>query len=298
MNKEKLFKFYTKIKCFFIVSKKKKVFIQANCQSHVLRHMFQKLKRLNKKYVILSVKPVHLWQEKDQENIYQKAQECDIFLHQPIFESSFGEFSSDSLKEKLKEGVKIVSFPNLYFTGYHPQAFYLRDENGKKLSKPFDYHDKNILNFFKEGLKTAEILKKLESNSFYSEKEIKDNIEKSFETLRIREKNTDIKVSSYIEANMIGKKLFHVFNHPTNEMLFFLLNEILSILDEVELNSDEKNIFKKEMLGQVQYPVYPSVQKYFQLNEFRDVNMTNLQIKDKIFLFEEMTDAYIDFYKK
>ena len=117
----------------FRENEKLKVFIQANCQSHALRNIFQKVDRLNSKYEIMDVKPVHLWKDDDKEVIFNKIKEADVFLHQPIFKRHFGQFASDNLKKYLKESAISVSFPNLYFTGYHPQAFYLKDKNGKKV---------------------------------------------------------------------------------------------------------------------------------------------------------------------
>ncbi len=246
---------------------KLKIFIQANCQSHALRAIFQRVKRLNNQYEIIDVKPVHLWQEEDYTEIIEKIKACDIFLHQPIFKQHFGEFASDNLKRYLNADAKAISFPNLYFTGYHPQAFYLKYTSGKKVSEPFDYHDTNIVEFYKQGVNEEEILKKIQDESFYSVREIEANIAESLKALRDREKHTDIKVSDYIEKNMIGKKLFHIFNHPSNEMLFYLFDEVLRYLDEDSLSEEEKSLFKIEMLGQVIYPVYLSVQKYFNIND-------------------------------
>ncbi|MDQ1243975.1 MAG: hypothetical protein QG565_315, partial [Campylobacterota bacterium] len=66
--------------------------------------------------------------------------------------------------------------------------------------------------------------------------------------------------------NMFGKKLFHIFNHPSNEMIFFLFDRILENLDEDILSEEERRMFKAELLGAIQYPVYKSIQKYLNLN--------------------------------
>lgn len=276
----------------FKKEKKLKVFIQANCQSHALRAMFQKLDRLNHKYEILDVKPVHLWKEEDTEYIHNKIKECDIFLHQPISELHFGVFASEHIKKHLSSHAISVSFPNLYFTGYHPQAFYLKDATGKKVSEPFDYHDRNVVEFFKDGLNAQEIVEKIKDDSFYTPEEIKKNIDQSLKDLRNREAHTDIKISDYIENNMIGKKLFHIFNHPSNEILFELFDRILERVGESTLNEEEKALFPNEMLGQVLYPVYKSVQNYFNIDE--ELYLKNY--KDDYTLIE-MLERYSDTYK-
>lgn len=276
----------------FRTKKKLSVFIQANCQSHAIRNIFQKVDRLSDKYEIIDVKPVHLWKDEDKEEIIEKISECDIFLHQPIDKRTFGFYASENLLQMLKPEAKSVSFPNLYFTGYHPQAFYLKDDDGRKVSEPFDYHDRNIVEFFKHGLSTEEILEKIEDESFYSEEEIKENIEQSLKALREREQYTDIKVSNYIEENMIGNKLFHIFNHPTNEMLFYLFNKVLELLDEDLLQMNEKQAFKAELLGATRYPIYKSLQSYFQINKAP----LTLTIGQQTFTLKQMIKKYLDTY--
>ncbi len=276
----------------FRKEKKLKVFIQANCQSHALRAMFQKLDRLNHKYEILDVKPVHLWKEKDTEYIHNKIKECDIFLHQPILELHFGAFASENIKKYLSQHAVSVSFPNLYFTGYHPQAFYLKDITGKKIFEPFDYHDRNVVEFFKEGLSVEDMVEKIKDENFYTPQEIKKNIDQSLKDLRERETHTDIQMSDYIEERMMGKKLFHIFNHPSNEILFELFDRILERVGESTLNEEEKVLFPNEMLGQVSYPVYKSVQNYFNIDE--ELYLKNY--KDDYSLIA-MIEKYINIYK-
>ncbi len=275
----------------FTENKKLMVFIQANCQSHALRNIFQKVDRLHSKYEIMDVKPVHLWKDEDRDSIFSKIKECDIFLHQPIFEQHFGKFASDNLKKHLKDSAISVSFPNLYFTGYHPQAFYLKDDTGKNIFEPFDYHDRNIVEFFKQGLNAKKMVEKIQDESFYSQEEIKENIELSLKDLENREKFTSIKMSPIIRNQMKGKKLFHIFNHPTNEMIFILMNKILDRLGDDLLVYNEMQQFPNEMLGQIQFPVYKSVQKYFDIEE-----QIKLVFWKKEYLLEKIINEYYIFY--
>jgi len=92
-----------------------------------------------------------------------------------------------TLKKYLKANTIIVSFPNLYFTGYFPQAFFFRNKEGKKIEDPFPYHDINIYNAWKKGLPIEEVEKFFFDPNFYSEDFIQENISKSLEELRWRE---------------------------------------------------------------------------------------------------------------
>ncbi len=271
---------------------KKKIFIQANCQSHVLRNIFQNIDRLKEKYEIMDVKPVHLWKDEDKDDIFNQIKEADVFLHQPIFEQHFGQFASDNLKKYLKQDSVTISFPNLYFTGYHPQAFYLKDNTGKKVDTPFDYHDKNIVDAYKNRKSVENIKKIFLDENFYSPEEIENNIEQSLTDLEDREKFTTIKISPIIRNRMKGKKLFHIFNHPTNEMIFILVNKILERLGEELLNYQEIQRFPNEMLGQIQFPVYKSVQKYFGIKE----KLVLINCKNEYGL-RNMIDEYLRIYE-
>lgn len=273
-------------------ARKKKIFIQANCQSHAIKNIFLTLERLEEKYDILPVKPVHLWKEEEKEDIFKKIQEADIFLNQPIFESNFGIFASDNLERHLNKDAQIISFPNLYFTGYHPQAMYLKDDDGKKVDGPFDYHDKNILKAYKNGQSIEEVEKIFFDEDFYPPEEIEKNLEQSLKDLEGREKFTTIKMSPIIRNRMKGKKLFHIFNHPTNEMMFILTNKILERLREDLLTYEEMQRFPNEMLGQIEFPIYKSVQKYFGITE--EISLVNYKNE---YSLRNMLDEYLKTYK-
>ena len=275
----------------FRENKKLKIFIQANCQSHALRNIFQKVDRLNEKYEIMDVKPVHLWKDEDLDEIITKVKECDIFLHQPIFEKNFGQFASNYLKSHLSQNAFSISFPNLYFTGYHPQAFYLKDNTGKNIDGPFDYHDKNILDAYKYGKTVSDVEKIFLDEKYYTTCEIEKKIDESLKDLENREMYTDIKMSPVIRNRMNGKKLFHIFNHPSNDMISILVNKIMERLNDEFLTYNEMQKYSKEMLGQIQVPIYKSIQKYYNIEE-----EYKMIFFEKEYSLKEYIDMYFNFY--
>ncbi|MDQ7084460.1 MAG: WcbI family polysaccharide biosynthesis putative acetyltransferase [Sulfurovum sp.] len=271
---------------------KLRVFIQANCQSYAIKNIFEKVKRLTEKYEIIDVKPIHLWKDTDFEEIIQKVKKCDIFLHQPISELHFGKFSSGYLKKYLKGSAFSISFPNLHFiTGYHPQAFYLTDDNGKKINGPFNYHDKNILDAYIEGKTIDETKLMFIDENYYSIQNIKKTIEQSFRNLEKREIYTDIKISPIIANRMKNKKLFHIFNHPSNELLSIFMNKVLERLQEKPLTYKEMEKYSDEILDQIQFPIYKSVQKYYKIED--ELKMVFFR---KEYNLEEFINIYFTFY--
>jgi len=92
---------------------------------------------------------------------------------------------------------------------------------------------------------------------------------------------------------MKGEKLFHIFNHPTDYLLSKLIDEILIYLGEKSLTEEEKLLFNKEVLGVIRFPIYKSVQNFFQINE-----PINLIFKGKVIDIKDMVNLYYDFYEK
>jgi len=103
---------------------------------------------------------------------------------------NFGFYASENLKNYLKPGTKIILFPNLYFKGYHPQAFYLKTHEGKKVELPFPYHDMNILNAWKNGISQDEIIDIFFDEKFYESNYLEKVIEESLRELEKREEYT------------------------------------------------------------------------------------------------------------
>lgn len=272
---------------------KLKVFIQANCQKSAIEYFFARIERLNTKYEFLPIKPVHLWTKDEKEVIISLVKEADIFMHQPVFEKNFGFYASENLINYLKAGTKIISFPNLYFKGYHPQALYLKTDEGKKIELPFPYHDINIFNAWKNGISRDEIIDIFFDEKFYEDSYLENVLENSLRELEKREEYTIIKMSKTIREEMKGKKLFHIFNHPTDYLLSKLIDEILIHLGEKTLTEEEKLLFNKEVLGVIRFPIYKSVQNFLQINV-----PLNLIFKGKVIDIKEMVNLYYDFYEK
>jgi len=272
---------------------KLKVFIQANCQGLAIRYYFSRIERLNAKYEFIPIKPVHLWTDDDKELIIYLLKEADIFMHQPVFEKRFGFYASENLKNYLKPGTKIISFPNLYFKGYHPQACYLKIDERKIIELPFPYHDINILNAWKNGIPRDEIIDIFFDEKFYESNYLEKLIEDSLRELEKREEYTIIKMSKTIKEEMKGKILFHTFNHPTDYLLSKLIDEILNHLEEKPLTEEEKLLFNQEVLGVIRLPIYKSVQNFLQINV-----PINLIFKGEVIDIKEMVNLYYDFYEK
>jgi len=91
---------------------------------------------------------------------------------------------------------------------------------------------------------------------------------------------------------MKNKKLFHTFNHPTNYMLYLLVDEILKSLGENPLTEEEKQLINRELLDRLELPIYKSVQKFFNIQY-----PLKLKYKGQDLSLKEMILQYYEFYK-
>lgn len=135
LYKKRVHTFEKNYKIKFIPNQsRKKIFIQANCQGAVIQEIFSALDRLKNRYEILQTDYVQTWKTEDEEYIFSKISDANIFLHQPILNKSFGGYTSANLLNRLKDKVEVISFPNLYFSGYHPQSISIKDRSNASLA--------------------------------------------------------------------------------------------------------------------------------------------------------------------
>lgn len=270
--------------------KKKKIFIQANCQGQSIKFLLNKYDRFKEQFEVLNIKPVHLWTKSDEVDIFSKINACDIFIHQPISEN-FKEFSSENLKEKLKRNCKIISFPVLYFTGYNPETFYFKNTDTDLMSFT-NYHDANILQLYTEGKTIQEVYSILMDEQFYTNEYIEQNVRETLTELRFREKNLDIKIAEFIANNYKNKRLFWSMNHPTNDLIFLVVDQILEFLMVPKLTEQEKNL-PNQLLGRTRLFIYPSLTKFlnFSVSEECLIELEAMKFQQTIEKYYEVYDA-------
>jgi hypothetical protein len=271
---------------------KKSIFFQGNCQADGLMWFFKHIPRLKNIFNLFEIQPVHLWRDEDKELIYKNISLCDVFVHQPVSEN-FKDFSSDKLLHMLKNNAKVISFPVAYFTGYHPESFYFTNRDNSKADYFCPYHDANIVYLYSRGFSVNEIFNFLTDIDFYSVEYIKTNIDTSLLQLQKRESMLTVKMEDYISRNMLSNNLFFTMNHPNDEALVHMLNEILSKLGVEPLTQNELNIVPLDILGVVKLYIYPSICKYFQI-EYKDFG-----IYDRIqYSFKDVIHKYFEIYNQ
>lgn len=198
------------------------------------------------------------------------------------------------MSEKLNKKCKVIRIPNIYFDGYFPQIINVEKYNGKLYPR----RDKYIDLLFKKGITEEEIVKTIKDIKFLNKEFIEDCVKKSFEILKVREEQCDVKILDYIKSNYIKKQLFYSPNHPINIVIKELTIRILKKLnindfkfEDEEILDDNKNY---SLIGQ-DCVIYPSVIYNLNLTIYNKKYYPNRYINKNLELyFDEYIISYIN----
>jgi hypothetical protein len=147
----------------------------------------------------------------------------------------------------------VVRWPSVYWAGYFPDLFYLRDGAGQPvIDGPFDYHDRSILRAFDSGLDVAETCRLLEDPERSSDAQ-RWAAEATAE-LDLRGQGCDIQIASFIAERFRQELLFFTLNHPANRLLGFMAQQMTELIG-VPGGIDPLQI-PDEVLGSTFYPIH------------------------------------------
>jgi hypothetical protein len=198
---------------------KPSVLIMANCQGEGFRIA---MKALNAQ-ADLSMKPVivhnaHL--EKD--SVLEKIKSADIIITQRV-DSKYPieHVRTSEVRKNLTSKQQIHVFPTLYFTGYNPEIVYIKGPDKMNMEGPLGvYQDFRIWLAYVAGMDTEDIIKlgPVELGKFNPKERI--NLpEAAIRKIKYLESECSVITSDLIEENWNSKQLFHVFGHPSNELI-------------------------------------------------------------------------------
>lgn len=248
----------------------KQICVSGNCVTMAIPFFLKTSALFNERYEILTLKPVYtINTPEDVEEFKTQVSKCDVFLTQPISGDKYKNMGIDteSIKNILKPGAKLITMPVPYFTGYFPEQFYLHDANGNLVGEceglPSPYNNKIILYGYVNKLSPEETY-----NLLYDEQhstKAQQKVQESIVELQNREKSIDFSISEFITENFKKQRLFWTVNHPTNALIFYISQKFMKILSEIDnCQYDIQNI-EKEFLNEYITPILPSVQKDLQL---------------------------------
>ncbi len=143
---------------------------------------------------------------------------ADIILAQKVADNYPCEYvRTNALRERF--GDKVLSWVNLYFSGYNPELTYMRGDDRTPMNGPLgDYHLRPVITAYQDGLSVEDALARLRDPD-YNATHYSGAAKASMDELHRRDEDTNIKIADFVERRLPIAKQFHTFNHPSLDLL-------------------------------------------------------------------------------
>lgn len=161
---------------------------------------------------------------------------------------------TDSARLRFKN---ILSFTNIYFTGYHPDCCYLGGMGCRVVSPLGDYHSKLCYLAFAKGYNASECLNLFRPDVF-ERLGYYDEWKKSSHDLLQRDKNIDIKFAETFLTLSEKFLTLLTFNHPT-ALSFLKLSELIITSIGLQNLSLAEEAYPNFLYSNAVWPIYPGL---------------------------------------
>lgn len=205
------------------------IVVLGNCQARPLAEL---LKATCPKINLLGVGVVHLLRADQEKSYIETFQKADFIIAQQVADNYPCHFVRTGFLKGLFPG-KVITWVNLYYSGYNPELYYIRLLNRKPLLGPMgEYHIKTIFNAWAQGEAEAECLRQCNDYGFNKDM-YQGEAEKSLSELRTRESAAEIKIACFIQERLKVNRLFFTMNHPASMLIQETARQILSYMSYV-----------------------------------------------------------------
>lgn len=150
--------------------------------------------------------------------------DCDILLYQPL-SRHHGALSDDNVRKTIKPDCLRISLPYIFNSGIYAicQAPAMRSPH----SYGVIFGEEAIIERVKAGQGKAEILEAYRKGAI--DFKLVERFQASFDEMRRREANIDIKLTDFIAQHYRDIKLFTSHNHPSNALFFEMVRQIAEL---------------------------------------------------------------------
>lgn len=204
--------------------------VVGNCQAKVLELMLATNDAFAGRFEFVSFPPVHEIPIESVPDLHRAVADAAVVVLQRIddgYRDGIG-LGTETLA-RIAERATVVRWPSVFWDGYVPDLFYLRDASGAPVSEPpLDYHDRVILSAYGEGLSAEATCRLLADPAQPSE--APERAERATVELELRERDCDVRVASFIRERFREELLVFTMNHPTNRLLEELGQQVLELL--------------------------------------------------------------------
>ena len=273
-----------------------KVVVVGNCQAGALEMMLRTNREFMDRFELVSFPAVHEIPQTMVPDLHRAVAEAAVLIPQRIddgYRDGIG-LGTETLA-RIAAGATVVRWPSVFWAGYFPDLFYLRDSAGQiVVDGPFDYHDRSILRAYAAGRHVHDTCRLLEDHDRPSDAQAW--AEKATAELDIRGQDCDVDVASFIASRFQDELLFFTMNHPTNQMLGFIAQRITELLGIP--GSIHHRQIADEVLGPTFYPLHANHVRALGLRFGRGLvaGSTPFKIRGVTYEPADAVQAFFDYY--
>jgi hypothetical protein len=231
-----------------------RVVVVGNCQATALEMMLATNEEFTKRFEFVRFPAVHEIPEAMVPELHQAVADATVVIPQQVddgYRDGLG-LGTETLAG-IAGSATVVRWPSIYWAGYFPDLFYLRDAAGQPVvDGPFDYHDRAILQAYGSGIDIPGACRLLDDPDRPSDAPAW--AANATAELDIRGRNCDVQVTSFIASSFREELLFFTMNHPANRTLGLVAQQITELIG-IPGEIDHRRILG-ELLGPTFYPLH------------------------------------------
>ncbi len=228
--------------------------VVGNCQAQALEMILATNQDFTNRFEFVSFPAVHEIPDAMVPALHEAVADATLVILQRIgddYRDGVG-LGTETLA-RIADGATVVRWPSVYWAGYFPDLFYLRDATGQPvIDGPFDYHDRSILRAYHAGIDVAGTCRLLEDAELPSGAQAWAT--QATAELDVRGQDCDIVLTPFIAAHFREELLFFTMNHPANRLLGVLAQEITDLIGIRDQVYDVQ--IPGELLGSTFYPLH------------------------------------------
>ncbi len=228
--------------------------IVGNCQAPGLEIMLRANEAFSARFELVSFPPVHEIDPLQVPELHRAVAAAAVVVSQRVdegYRDGIG-LGTETLAA-IAARAAFLRWPSVYWAGYFPDLFYLRDGAGRPvLDGPFDYHDRAILEGYAAGTPVTEVCRLLADPARHSDAQAR--AADATAHLELVSRDCDVDVVSFISSRFRDELLFFTMNHPTNRLLAHIAQQIADLIG-VGGSIDHSGV-PDDMLGANFYPLH------------------------------------------
>lgn len=250
-----------------------------------------------KRFELVSFPAVHEIPEAMVPELHRAVADAAVVIPQRVqedYRDGIG-LGTETLTRIARSSATVVRWPSVYWAGYFPDLFYLRDAEGQPVvDGPFDYHDRTILKAYATGLDVTTTCRLLEDPERPSD--APNWAAKATAGLDSRSQDCDVQVTTFIDFRFRDELLFFTMNHPTNRLLGFIAQQIVELAGLP--GRVDHRLIVDEILGPTFYPLHANHVRALGLGfgEALVADRTPFRIRGEFYEPARAVQMFFDYY--